>query len=95
MGIMSWDIDGSGFNTAPLVRTPRLSIRCEYPGCCSPPSEVTFRLSPRYGIHTAREAHDWFLEMMAENEEFEVETDRVGQLPVPFWSETVRQVVAT
>ncbi len=29
MGIMSWDLD-DGFSTAPLVRTPRLSIRCEY-----------------------------------------------------------------
>ncbi len=34
-------------------------------------------------IHTAREAHDWFPEMMREHEEFEVETDR----------ETVRRVV--
>ena len=31
--------------------------------------------------------------MMAENEEFEVETDPVGEPPMPFWSETVRQVV--
>jgi len=27
----------------------------------SAPSEVTFRLAPSYGIHDAREAHDWFL----------------------------------
>ena len=59
-----------------------------------PPTEVTFRLSPSYGIHNAREAHDWFLEMMRENEEFEVETDTAGELPVPFCSETVRRVVA-
>ena len=72
MGIMSWDLDGSGFSTAPLVRTPRLSIRCEYPGCCSPPDEVSFRLSPRYDIRNAREAHDWFLRMMREHESFEV-----------------------
>ena len=32
---------------------------------------------------------------MREHEEFEVETDRAGELPVPFWSETVRTVVAT
>ena len=57
------------------------------------PTEVTFRLSPRYGILTAREAHNWFLEMMRDCEEFEVETDVVGELPVPFSSETVRQVV--
>ena len=49
--------------------------------------------APRYGILTAREAHDWFLQMIAENEEFEVDTDRAGEWPVPFWSETVRQVV--
>ena len=48
------------------------------------------RLSPSYGIHTAREAHDWFLEMMAEHEEFELETDRAGEWPVPFSSDTVR-----
>ena len=54
---------------------------------------VSFRLSPSYGIHTALEAHAWFLKMMAENEEFEVETDEAGELPMPFWSETVRQVV--
>ena len=59
----------------------------------SPPSEVSFRLSPSYGIDTAREAHDWFLRMITEHEEFEVETDEPGEWPVPFWSETVRQVV--
>ncbi len=42
---------------------------------------------------TARDAHDWFLEMMREHEEFEVETDRAGGAPLSFWSETVRQVV--
>jgi hypothetical protein len=31
--------------------------------------------------------------MMAENEEFEVEMDKAGELPLPFWSETVRRVV--
>ncbi len=58
---------------------------------CSP--EVTFRLSPSYGLHTAREAHDWFLGMLRNCEEFEVETDEPGELPLSFWSETVRQVV--
>ena len=48
-----------------------------------------------YGIHTAREAHDWFLAMMREREEFAVETDRAGETPLSFWSETVRGVVAT
>ena len=52
-----------------------------------------FGLSPSYGILTARAAHDWFLGMMRENEEFEVETDRAGEPPLSFWSETVRRVV--
>jgi hypothetical protein len=41
----------------------------------------------------ALEAHDWFLLMMRSHDEFEVETDRAGEWPVPFCSETVRQVV--
>ncbi len=45
------------------------------------------------GQHGAREAHDWFLEMMREHEEFEVETDVPGEWPIPVCSETVRQVV--
>ena len=31
-------------------------------------------------------------ELMREHEEFEVETERAGELPMPFWSETVRDV---
>ena len=48
-----------------MADTPRLTIRCEHPDGSSPPSEVSFRLSPSYGIHDAREAHDWFLKMIA------------------------------
>ena len=92
MGIMSWDLDG-GFSTAPLVRTPRLTIRCEYPDTDMAPTVVSFALSPSYGLLTAREAHDWFIEMMKQYEEFEVETDMAGELPMPFWSETVRRVL--
>ena len=58
-----------------------------------PPTELTFRLSSSYGILTALEAHDWFLSLMREHEEFEVETDQAGELPMSFWSETVRRVV--
>ena len=54
---------------------------------------MSFGLSLGYGILTAHEAHEWFLEMMRRHGEFEVETDVVGELPVPFSSETVRQVV--
>ena len=71
----------------------RLTVRCEYDDTDMPPTEVTFRLSPSYGLLTAREVHAWFLRMLREHEEFEVETDRAGEWPMPFWSETVRRVV--
>ena len=75
---------------------PRITVRCEYPDGSSSPSEVSFRLSPSYELVTTREAHEWFLLMMrSHDEEFEVETDRAGEQPVPFVSETVRTVVAT
>ncbi len=92
MGIYSWELDG-GFSSPPRVRTPRLTIRCEYPDTGMAPTEVTFRLSLRYGILTGRAAHDWFLRKMGEHEEFEVETDKAGEPPFSFWSETVRRVV--
>ena len=76
----------------PQTRTPRLTVDCEFPDTIMPPTEVTFRLSSRYGIYSARGAHDWSLRTMREHEEFEVETDRAGELPMPFWSETVRRV---
>ena len=57
------------------------------------PTCVSFRLPPCYGIHNARDAHDWFLYMMRKHEEFAVETDEPGEWPVPFCSETVRRVV--
>jgi len=77
MGIMSWDLDG-GFSTSLPVRTPHLTIRCEYPDESSPPSEVSFRLSSSYGLLTARDAHEWFLQMMHKHEESEVETEPAG-----------------
>ena len=52
---------------------------------------MSFGLAPSYGLLTARDVHEWFLEMMREHDEFEVDTDRVG--PLSFWSETVRRVV--
>ncbi len=76
-----------------MADTPRLTIRCEYPDTDMRPTEVTFRLSPSYGLTTGHEANEWFLEMMREYEEFEVETDKPGELPVSFWSEAVRRVV--
>ena len=75
-----------------MADNPRLTIRCEYPDTDLPPTEVTFRLSPSYGLTTAHDAHEWFIGMMRQHEEFEVETDRAGEWPVPFVSETVRRV---
>ncbi len=54
---------------------------------------MTFRLSPSYGLTTGHEANEWFIDMMYEHEEFDVETDKPGEWPVPFYSETVRPVV--
>ncbi len=76
-----------------MTDTPRLTVRCEYPDTDMLSTEVTFCLARSYGIDTAREAHDWFLRMMRAYEEFVVETDKAGEWPVPFWSETVRRVV--
>ena len=76
-----------------MADTPHLTIRCEYPDTSLEPTEVTFRLSPSYGLTTAHEAHQWFLGMMRTHEEFVVETDKAGELPVPFCSETVRGVM--
>ncbi len=76
-----------------MAETPLLTVRCEYPDTDMPPTEVTFRLSPSSGLHTAHEVNEWFLEMMHEHDEFEVETDRAGEQPLSFWSETVRGVM--
>ena len=49
---------------------------------------------PRYSINTVREANEWFLAVLSNCEEFEVDKDEPGEWPVPVCSETVRQVVA-
>jgi len=54
---------------------------------------VTFRLSPSYGLTTGHEANEWFIDMLRDHEKFEVETDRAGEAPLSFWSETVRGVM--
>ena len=74
-----------------MADTPRLRVRCEYPD--QPPTGVTFRLSPSYGLTTGHEANEWFIDMMYDYEEFEVETDEPGELPLSFWTETVRGVM--
>ena len=65
----------------------------QYPDTDLPPTEVTFRLSPSYGLTTGHEANEWFIDMLLEHDEFVVETDKAGESPLPFWSETVRRVV--
>ncbi len=65
----SWDIEGFG-PILPQTRTPRLTVRCEYPDTDLPPTEVTFRLSPSYGLTTGHEANEWFIDMMYEHELF-------------------------
>ena len=93
VGTYSWD-PNDGFIPPPEpVSDPRLTVRCEYPGAPLEPIDVTFSLSPSYGIRTAGDAHGWFRRMMREHEEFEVETDRAGEPPLSFWSKTVRRVV--
>ena len=88
MGILGW-----GDSRGEAVRVLRLTISCEDPGADKPSTQVTFGLSPSYGIRTPRDAHAWFLKMTSEHDEFEVETDRAGETPMPFRSATVRQVV--
>ena len=85
--------DGFISPTPEPVRKPRLTVGILYPDGPLEPIEVTFSLSPSYGIRTPGEAHGWFRRMMREHEEFEVETDRDGESPMPFWSETVRGVM--
>ena len=34
---------------------------------------MTFRLSPTYGLTTGHKAHEWFLEMMHQHEERQIE----------------------
>ena len=87
MGITSWDLDG-GFSTPARTQSTPNRPFFVYSDPTGP-----HVLSPSYGILEAREAHDWFLCMMREHEEFEVETDQPGELPMPLSSETVRWVV--
>ncbi len=85
--------DGSIFPTPVPARKPRLTVRCVYPDGPLEPIEVTFSLSPSYGIRTPSDAHGWFRRMMRDHEGFEVETDRAGDSPLWFRSERVRSVV--
>ena len=90
----SWNPDDGFISASPEpVCNPRLTVRCEYPGAPREPIEVTFSLSPSYGIRTVGDAYGWFRRMMREHEEFEVETDNAGEPPLSFWTQMVRQVL--
>ena len=84
--------DGFISLTPEPVRKPRLTVGILYPDGPLEPIEVTFSLSPRYGIRTPDEAHGWFRRMMREHEGFEVETDGAGDSPLWIQSERVRSV---
>ncbi len=85
--------DGFISLTPEPVRKPRLTVGIVYPDGPLKPIEVTFSLSPSYGIRTPDEAHGWFRRMMREHEGFEVETDEAGEPPLWIQSERVRSVV--
>ncbi len=85
--------DGFISLTPEPVRKPRLTVGVVYPDGPLEPIEVTFSLSPSYGIRTPGDALGWFRRMMREHEGFEVETDRAEDSPLSFWSERVRSVV--
>ena len=88
---MKWWAASGGSPISHMV--PRLTIHCTYPNTTLAPTSITFTISRSYGIGSAAEAHDWFLRMMEEHEEFAVETDQPGEESMPFWSETARRVV--
>ena len=92
MGISAWD-PGHGLSIPQPARNPRPTIRCEYGDTGLAPTTVSFTPSRSYGLSTASETHDWFLCMIRSYEEFVVETDKPGEAPMPFYSETVRRVV--
>ncbi len=39
------------------------------------------------------EANEWFIDMLRDHKEFEIETDEPGEPRLSFWSETVRGVM--
>jgi len=90
-----WDPNEGFIAPTPVpVRKPRLTVRCVEPDGPLEPIEVTFSLSPSYGIRTPGDAQGWFRRMLREHESFEVETARPGDSPLLFRSERVRSVVA-
>ncbi len=41
---------------------------------------MTFRLSPSYGLTTGHEANEWFIDMLRDHEEFEVDRRAVSSV---------------
>ena len=62
-------------------------------GCGGDPPLERHELSTESCNASCREVEDWFLGMIREHEEFEVETAVAEEPPMPFWSETMRRVV--
>ncbi len=94
MSTYSFDASDGSISPPPEpARKPRLTVGLVYPDGPLEPIEVTFGLSPSYGIRTLGDAHGWFRRMMREHEGFEVETDKAGDSPLWFQSERVRSVV--
>ncbi len=64
----SWDPNDGFISPTPVpVRKPRLTVRCEYPDGPLEPIEVTFSLSPSYGVRTPGDALGWLRRMMREH----------------------------
>ena len=70
------------------AQSPHLTVLC-----CVPGPHWPHVVSPSYGLTTGHEANEWFIDMLRDHEEFEVETDEPGEPPLSFWTETVRRVV--
>ena len=80
--------------------SPRGGADCDCRGKCAGPRPSPrgdeliniLREGARGNLDNEHVVGFWFLSMMQEHEEFEVETDEPGEWRVPFCSETVKQV---
>lgn len=70
-----------------------VQIRCTYPAYLkSEPTQVRFRLSPEYKCRTVAEAHQLIERLRTSYEYFELQPD-TDDPPLPFWSDTIEDVV--
>ncbi len=71
---------------------PTVTIRCTYQACLGlEPTEVTFRLSPAHGCQSPEEALELIKCLRQTEVYFELQPES-DEAPLPFWSETVREV---